>query len=304
MAATGATHARFLLSADQLHVLESRSPHILLPAPFQTRWTPDVTPAEIAERETAAVRGLLASGLLATDAVLHPIPDDLTESINPDFGRFLSLPQLATVSIDVAAWTPERTVIQSISTLGGFALQLLRRQQVSVESSRAIARDTDAVEVTAFDIAGLAEQLLRSLDAAEPDKPGAFRPRTQVVLPMAEAEALVIALREGDPLVTARIVDRMANPDAMGVFTGIAHRVVEGFQLHALDTASGRTRSATWLRGDDGWVRLALSAPGLSPDTTPDELVESTRVLGQAVRREDIVADVLGLTAELIGGLS
>lgn len=298
-----ATRARFLLSADQLHVLESRSPHLLFPAQFQTRWTPDATPAEIAERESAAVRGLRDQGLLAAGTRLEPVPADLTESINPDFGRFLSLPQVASVSIDVAAWTPERTVIQSISTVGRFALQLLRTQQVSTDGHRAIARDTDAVEVTAFDVAGLTEQLLRSLHP-DPDGPDDFRPRTQVVLPMAEAEALVIALREGDPLVTARVVDRINSPDALGVFTGVAHRVVAGFQLHAADTSTGRTRSATWLRGDDGWIRLAVSTPSLTGNTTPDELVESARVLGQAVRREDIIADVLGLAAGLIGGLA
>ncbi len=304
MTTTGTTLARFLLSADQLHVLESRSPYVLLPAQFQTRWTPDVTPAEVAERENTAVQGLQAQGLLAPETSVDPIPDDLTASINPDFGRFLSLPQVASVSIDVAAWTPERTVIQSISTVGRYALQFLRTQEVSREGDRSIARDTDAVEVTAFALSGLAEELVRSLDAADPDEPDDFRPRTQVVLPMAAAEALVIALREGDPLVTARVVDHIDSPDAVGAFTGIAHRIVAGFQIHALDTSSGRTRSATWLRGDEGWIRLALSTPNLTPDLSADELVESTRVLTQAVRREDILADVLGLAAGLIEGLS
>ena len=150
--------AAFLLTADELHVLEHRTPHLVLPPAFHTEWGSDVPPAEVREREQGAVAGLRERRLLARGD--DSLPDDLTADIDPDFAAFLSMPQFATAAVDSSCWSLDRTAIQSVSVIGAHALALLRTQRVdhsdaSLAEHGTAARDEDAIEIRAFDTASM-----------------------------------------------------------------------------------------------------------------------------------------------------
>ncbi|MGG7509251.1 hypothetical protein [Plantibacter sp. YIM 135249] len=309
MTGPGASAAAFLLSADELHVLESRSPHIVLPAAFSTRWESSLDPAEIDARERTAVerltsRGILSAGSAATSHT-SPIPADLTDRVNPDFGRFISIPQFATVTIDATSWTLDRTAVQSISALGGFAVELLRTQRVDhtrvADGKGAAAQDEDAVEIRAFTIDGVADQLLRPLTAWDDSTERPGRTRETVVLSLIDAEALVLALRDARPEVLAAVLDRLQSPGASAVFGGIAARIDGGFRFDLLSRVSGSRMTRVWLRSADGWVAVAIDHPDVTPDTTTEAFRDGTRVAVKAVRKADIVSEILTLGALLVG---
>ena len=58
------TPARFGLTADQLHLLQSRCPGLTLPAEFRSAWGADVPESERDERMLVAELGLIDQGLL------------------------------------------------------------------------------------------------------------------------------------------------------------------------------------------------------------------------------------------------
>jgi hypothetical protein len=331
--------AAFLLSADELHVLEHRTPHILLPAAFRTEWGPEVSPSEIGERERRAVARLRDRRLLAPGD--DALPTDLTASIDPDFAAFLSMPQFATAAsewstrwvrssasafatpssslaalpcsataaVDSSSWTLDRTAVQSVSVIGANALALLRTQRVDhsdaavAEHGRA-ARDEDGVEIRAFESAGLAQQLLRPLSALHdvPDPRG--RPSEVVVLPLADAETLVLALRQDRPDVLSGVVAQLHSPHAAALLGGLAKRIDGGFRLDALSRLGSPARrwTDTWLRSSDGWVAVSVDTPDPhASGMDPGVLAEGARVAVRAVRRADIVAEVLTIAAQIQG---
>lgn len=299
--------AAFLLTADELHVLEHRTPHLVLPRAFHTEWGSDMTPQEIREREVRAVARLRDRRLLARSD--EALPDDLTAAVDPDFAAFLSMPQFATAAIDSSCWTLDRTAVQSVSVIGAHALALLRTQRVDHSDAAlaeygAAARDEDGVEIRAFDTAGLAQQLLRPLSALHdvPDPRG--RSTDVVVLPLADAEALVLALRQDRPDVVGAVVERLQSPQAAVLFGGVAQRVDGGFRLDALSRAGVPLRrwTDTWLRSADGWVAVSIDTPDLeAAGMDPSTVAEGTRVSIRAVRRADIVAEVLTIAAQIQG---
>ncbi|WP_426737279.1 hypothetical protein [Plantibacter sp. 2H11-2] len=299
--------AAFLLTADELHVLEHRTPHIVLPPAFHTEWGSDVQPAEVREREQRAVARLRERRLLAGGD--DSLPDDLTADVDPDFAAFLSMPQFATAAVDASCWTLDRTAIQSVSVIGAHALALLRTQRVdhsdaSVAEHGTAARDEDAVEIRAFDAAGLAQQLLRPLSALHdvPDTRG--RSTEVVVLPLADAEALVLALRQDRPDVVGAVVEQLHSPQAAVLLGGVAQRIDGGFRLDALSRSGEPMRrwTDTWLRGADGWVAVSVDTPDVeAAGMDPSTVAEGTRVSLRAVRRADIVAEVLAIAATIQG---
>lgn len=300
-----ASAAVFTLTADELHVLESRSPHIVLPAAFTSRWEPTLDQAEVDARERTAVELLTGRGILTSPVDAGQIPADLTDRVNPDFGRFISIPQFATVTIDATSWTLDRTAVQSISALGGFALELLRTQRVDHARAAAgagdAAQDEDIVEVRAGRIDGVAEQLLRPISAWDDTAEPAGRPRETVVLSLVDAEALVLALRDARPDVLAGVLDRLQSPGAAAVFGGLAARIDAGFRFDLLDRVSGTRMTRVWLRSTDGWVAVAIEHPDITPDTSTEAFRDGTSVAVRAVGRADIVAEVLSLGVILTG---
>ncbi|MBF4568325.1 hypothetical protein ITJ57_06030 [Plantibacter sp. VKM Ac-2880] len=299
--------AAFLLSADELHVLEHRTPHLVLPHAFHTEWGSEVSPEEIRERELRAVTRLRERRLLAHGD--GGVPDDLTADVDPDFAAFLSMPQFATAAVDASCWTLDRTAIQSVSVIGAHALALLRTQRVdhsdaSLAEYGTAARDEEAIEIRAFDTAGLAQQLLRPLSALHdvPDSRG--RSTEAVVLPLADAEALVIALRQDRPDVVGAVVDQLHSPQAASLLGGLAKRIDGGFRLDALSRLGSPARrwTDTWLRSSDGWVAVTVDTPDIDPASTdPTAVAEASRVSLRAVRRADIVAEVLTIAAQIQG---
>lgn len=58
----------------------------------------------------------------------------------------------------------------------------------------------------------------------------------------------------------------------------------------------------TWLRGADGWVAVAVDTPDVeAAGMDPSTVAEGTRVSLRAVRRADIVAEVLAIAATIQG---
>ena len=58
----------------------------------------------------------------------------------------------------------------------------------------------------------------------------------------------------------------------------------------------------TWLRGADGWVAVSVDTPDIdSVGMDPSAVAEGTRVSLRAVRRADIVAEVLAIAATIQG---
>lgn len=302
-----AADAAFLLSADELHVLEHRTPHIVLPQAFHSEWGDEVSPTEVGEREMRAIARLRERRILSRGD--DALPQDLTDSIDADFAAFLSMPQFATAAIDASCWTLDRTAIHSVSVIGAHSLGLLRTQRVdhsdaALAEHGTAARDEDAVEIRAFETAGLAQQLLRPVTALHEAVDSRGRSGEVVVLPLADAEALVLALRQDRPDVLGAVVEQLHSPQASTLFGGVAKRIDGGFRLDALSRVADPARrwTDTWLLGADGWVAVSVDTPDVqSADMDVATIAENSRVSLRAVRRADIIAEVLAISASIQG---
>lgn len=92
---------RFLLTADELHVVQDRVPTLVLPPRFRQRWNDDLPAAESAERTQAALTALIDKRFVAADVPRDPVPEDLSEWLLEPFMVFLSLHDVPAYVLDV-----------------------------------------------------------------------------------------------------------------------------------------------------------------------------------------------------------
>ncbi|RLQ85374.1 hypothetical protein [Mycetocola zhadangensis] len=287
---TETRRTRILLSADEWHLLTSRIEAIRVPVEFVSEWGDTVAPAERQLREEAALASLQRRRLVNDKAVAGD--PDLTENLRPALGAVLSLPQVATTVIDIAAWGPSRSVLQSLSVAGSFCLGLARTQQVQSENTETDATprvlDENSVEITACGTSDLIDEALRSLDLV--DNSPSTGSEAVCTVSLADASALVLAARTGNQDVVRESLRRVDLDPDNTTFAKLAATITGGFVLRMHDTLTGESWAPAWFFSDEGWIRLGVDI-GTQPVTAHD-LVESGRVSCRTVSKTAITADV------------
>lgn len=297
--ATEARRTRILLSADEWHLLTSRLDAVRVPVEFLSELEKTVSPAEQESREAAALHALQQRKLVAPQADLEDT--DLTEFLHPALGAVLSLPQVASTVIDIAAWGPSRSVLQSLSVAGSFCLGLARTQRVQNQDETPDAttrvRDENSVEITACGTADLIDEALRSLDLTDDRSSTGSAPVSSVSL--SDASALVLAIRTGDTAVIDEAFRRVGLDEHNTGFAAMAATITGGFLLRMHDTRTGNSWAPAWFYSDSGWVRLGVDTGG--EEVTAQRLTENGRVSCRPVSRTAIIADVTATLLTRLG---
>lgn len=285
-----ARRTRVLLSADEWNLLTSRIDAIRVPVEFVSQWSDTVPPDEREQREAAALTALQRRSLLDDRAMAGDL--DLTEHLRPALGAVLSLPQVATTTIDIAAWGLSRSVLQSLSVAGTFCLGLVRTQQVQGAKPETDAAprvlDEDSVEVTACGSGDLINEALRALDLV--DESASTGSGAVSTVSLADASALVLAARTGNSDVVQESLRRVALDPENKAFARLAATITGGFVLRMQDTVTGASWAPAWLFSDEGWIRLGIDIGG--QPVTAQDLVENGRVSCRPVSKAAITADV------------
>ena len=296
---TEARRTRVLLSADEWHLLTSRVNAIRVPVEFVSQWGDTVPPGEREQREAAALQALQRRSLVDDRAVAgNP---DLTDHLRPALGAVLSLPQVATTAIDIAAWGPSRSVLQSLSVAGAFCLGLVRTQQVQSENTETDATprvlDEDSVEVTACGTGDLIHEALRSLELV--DDSASTGSGAVSTVSLADASALVLAARTGNPDVVQESLRRVALDPNNKAFATLAATITGGFVLRMQDTVTGAAWAPAWFFSDEGWIRLGIDVGAEA--VTAEDLAENGRVSCRLVSKAAITADVTAVLLTRMG---
>lgn len=252
MPVTSSTTARFGLSLDQLHLLEQQCPTIALPPEFHIEWEDAVPIAERAARDHSAEQGLINQGLLSPGA------SDVAARVSPVLLGFLGLFADPALVLGVRSWNGERTFIQSIAILSGFAVSLVRTQQVGAQTVTPLNEDT--AELSAFELPETIAELLRSLTVVdglhEHVSPGAW-----TILPIALAQGLIEAIRGGhDEIIEAAAIES-GRMDALPIVARAAGDIAAGFTFFATSIVTGEHVALHWFRSADGWFELSASTP-------------------------------------------
>ena len=287
---TEVRRTRILLTADEWHLLTSHIDAIRVPVEFVSEWGDTVPRAEREQREAAALTALQRRSLVDDRAVAGD--PDLTDYLRPALGAVLSLPQVATTTLDIAAWGPSRSVLQSLSIAGTFCLGLARTQRVQSADAETDAAprvlDEDSVEVTACGTGDLIDEALRSLDLVDDSASTGSGEVSTVSL--ADASALVLAARTGNSDFVQESLRRVALDPNNTAFATLAATITGGFVLQMQDTDTGASWAPAWLFSDEGWIRLGIDIGG--QPVTADDLVENGRVSCRPVSKAAITADV------------
>jgi hypothetical protein len=299
---TESRRTRILLSAEEWHLLTSRVNAIRVPVEFASEWGDSVNATERDRRESAALASLQRRRLVDTSAGAdHP---DLTTALRPALGAVLSLPQVASTVIDIAAWGPSRSVLQSLSVAGTFCLGLARTQRMLPEDDPASHTDAtvrvldeDSVEITACGTTDLIHEALRSLDLVDDRMSTGSGPVGSVSL--ADASALVLAARTGDPAIIEEALRKVGQDPATGNVTALAGSITGGFALRVQNTVTGESWAPLWLHSEAGWIRLGIDV-GSGPATSRS-VTDSGRVSCRRVSTAAITADVTAALVTRLG---
>lgn len=252
MALGVSTAVRFALSLDQLHLLEKQCPTIVLPAEFHIEWDADVSRDERAARDHTAEQGLIDQGLLSSGE------SGVATRVAPALLGFLGLFADPALVLGVRSWNGERTFIQSIAILSGFAVSLVRTQRVDARAVTPLNEDT--AELSAFELPETVSELLRSLPIVDGSH-GDVRPDAWAVFPMAQAQGLIEAVRGGrDEIIEAAAIES-GRMDALPIVARAAGDIAAGFTVFARSRVTGEHVALHWFRSSDGWFELSASTP-------------------------------------------
>ena len=292
----GAAMPRFLLTADELHLVQDHVPTLRLPPRFRQEWASDRDPAESAERAQAAIAGLVAKGLVTAEVPRDPIPANLSDWLLPSFMVFLSLHMAPAWVFEVSAWTRESTLLLVASARGGYGSLLARAQNVEIADGRGTTGDLAGLEFAVVPFPDLADKLALAVPSGgEAGDNGPF-----VTMSLTESRGGIEVLRAHDPLLLEELSRRVGGPGAVQALAGLAGDLDAGFELR-LSRADGiPVRVLNYVRGAAGWrsveVRLPAGDDGLP---TAEQVVDSGTMTIAAVTYAAIRAEVASLCAEI-----
>jgi len=302
------TPARFGLTADQLHLLQSRCPGLTLPAEFHSAWGDDVAQSDRDERMLVAELGLIDQGLLrpapadtqtAGDA---PTPEAFPARVHPAVLGFLGLFTEPALHLTVHSWGGGRTILQAIAVRTGFAASLVRGQRLDDHGSH--PANEDAVELSAFPVTALVGETLRSLVRLEPrNTPTTPQARpAAVVLPLTLAQGLIGAIRTGSPEIIHAAALEVGLPQAEQVLEGPAFGINAGYSVCAT-SLTGDTLAVHWFRSAAGWFQMSADTPLVGRIESTVDFVDSSRVRIQTTGPAAITGQVTTAIGSLLGVL-
>lgn len=279
--AGAAPTSRFDLSADEHRLLVDRLPGLVLPP----EWRLPVAEPRVVDETT-----LLAS--LASRGVLLSSTDDadLRPHASPALLAALAVHELPGLVLAVHAWRPDLETRSIVTLAGGAAGVLTLRRptgQSFVDGRVEVAlAPPQAVVGEVLDLLPEGGRTKADLESTE--------------LGLAASRAVVEALRRGDGPVTAAVVDEVhADGTAVDLLRQLTGSMTTGYQVTALDGRGRGGWSATWLLGDEDWLKIGLVVPqearGTAEGITDHGRVRLTRVGTSFVR-----ADVLGVVASYV----
>ena len=287
---------RFLLTADELHLVQERVPTLLLPPRFAQQWTDDLGADEKADRVDAALTGLIEKHLVAADVPRDPIPDDLSDWLLDSFMRFLSLHSVPAYVLDVSAWTRDSTVMLVASARDGFASILARAQNVSIDDGRATAADLSGLEFAVVPFPDLAHELAGTIPLG--GVPGDNGPL--VSMSLTDSRGGIEVLRSHDPRLFDELSRRIGGPDAIHALSGLIGSFDAGFELRVSGTDGTPARMLNYVRGEAGWRSVDIRLPaGENGVPTTEQVVDSGTIRIAAVTRAAIQAEVASLCAAI-----
>lgn len=316
-AATAAptTPARFGLTADQLHLLQSNCPGLTLPAEFHSAWGAEVPDDERAERMLVAELGLIDQGLLRAattgtpaDAPTGNAPDDFAARVHPAVLGFLGLFTEPALLLAVHSWGGGRTIVQTIAVRAGFAASLVRGQRLDDHGTH--PANEDAVELSAFPATALIGETLRSLVRLEPKNtqnslntpPAPHGRPAAVVLPLTLAQGMIGAIRTGTPEIIHAAALEVGLPQAAQVLEGPAFGIDAGYSVTA-SSLTGDTLAVHWFRSAAGWFQLSADTPLVGRIESTIDFVDSSRVRIETTGPAAITGQVTTAIGSLLGVL-
>ena len=289
----------FLLTADELHLVQDHVPTLRLPGRFLQQWDANLPAAEAAERSQAALDGLIGKGLLLADVPRDPIPADLGGWLLESFMVFLSLHLAPAWVFEVTAWTRASALVLVSSARDGFASVLARAQDVGIAGGHASARDLAGVEFAVVPFPDLANELATAIPAGEVG--GVNGPL--VTMSLAESRGGIEVLRAHDPLLLDELSRRIGGADAVLALSGLAGDLDAGFELRLSRDDGVPVRVLSYVRGAEGWrsvdVRLPAGDDARGGLPTPEQVVDSGTITIAAVTRAAILAELVSLCAEI-----
>ncbi|WP_165384829.1 hypothetical protein [Cryobacterium sp. SO1] len=334
-AAAPTTPARFGLTADQLHLLQSSCPGLTLPAEFHSAWADDVPESERAERMLVAELGLIDQGLLRpapADAQTVPAgdahapgattpgattpgattpgatapgahaPTTFPARVHPAVLSFLGLFTEPALHLTVHSWGGGRTILQTVAVRAGFAASLVRGQRLDDHGTN--PANEDAVELSAFPVTALIGETLRSLVRLEPQTtPAAPHGRpAAVVLPLTLAQGLIGAIRTGSHEIIHAAALEVGLPQATQVLEGPAFGIDAGNSVTAI-SVTGDTLAVHWFRSAAGWFQMSADTPLVGRIESTVDFVDSSRVRIQTTGPAAITGQVTTAIGALLGVL-
>jgi hypothetical protein len=309
-AATAAptTPARFGLTADQLHLLQSHCPELTLPAEFHSAWGAEVPDDERAERMLVAELGLIDQGLLRAAPTGTPTAtpaEDFAARVHPAVLGFLGLFTEPALLLAVHSWGGGRTIVQTIAVRSGFAASLVRGQRLDDHGSH--PANEDAVELSAFPVTALIGETLRSLVRLEPkntqNTPAAPHGRpAAVVLPLTLAQGMIGAIRTGTPEIIHAAALEVGLPQAAQVLEGPAFGIDAGYSVTAV-SLTGDTLAVHWFRSAAGWFQMSADTPLVGRIESTIDFVDSSRVRIETTGPAAITGQVTTAIGSLLGVL-
>jgi hypothetical protein len=288
---------RFLLTADELHLVQERVPTLLLPPRFAQQWTDDLGAEEKADRVDAALTGLIEKHLVAADVPRDPIPDDLSDWLLDSFMVFLSLHSVPAYVLNVSAWTRDSTVILVASARGGFASLLARAQSVSITEGRGVAADLAGLEFGVVPLEDLADELFGTIPLG--GVPGDNGPL--VSMSLIDSRGGIEVLRSHDARLFDELSRRIGGPAAVHALSGLIGSFDAGFELRLAGADGTPVRVLNYVRGEAGWRSVDIRLPaGTNGVPTTEHVVDSGSITIAAVTRAAIQAEVASLCSSIV----
>lgn len=292
-----ASVARFVLDADELHLVQDRVRSIVLPAVFRQAWNAETTGGEIAEREARALTALVERGFIDADVPRDPMPADLSEWVIGAAGTFLSLHMAPALVFEVSSWTRQSTTLMVASVRRGFASILARGQSVTVSGARASVADRVAVEFAVVPV----ERLAGEIALAIPPGGAVGAQGAPVRYGLAAARGAIQAIRLNDARVMAAAAERVGGAESLAALRSLAGSFDAGFELRVVRGDGRPVSMLNYLRGDQGWVSLVVGLPRVSAGVpTPDDIVDAASMTVMPVTTRGIGTALVSIVAGLL----
>lgn len=213
--------------------------------------TDGVLRRRLAESEWAAVLGVSGASLPEWAAPLVPPGGALVAAdAVPDDALREAVALEGAVEVEVQAVAVRRGVLAVLRTDGVVGTAVVRGIDALPQGNATATRPRPGVEVSAFPVAALLDEVLRLVpDAPETDVPDA-------VVPVELSVALGRALREGRTQVVEALTADLGLEEPPAVVDSLARTLDGQLTVTVRSHGTDRTSIGSWLRCDAGWVEL------------------------------------------------